>query len=331
MPYARSVPPFLRATMILTEPDEKTPSSSSNAYLHAPSSSYALSSSYASTPAPSSSGRSDTLQPPTTWTTWQQSASEPALPLPLPPPSFPPPSRAASENPHPQGLRPPTQPAALSRPPPPDLPRTAFQPMYLLADANSLRAGFPVVLPPSPRTPHPFAVHDVCEADWKQFLDDMRTLAHLSPQETATAYGVPILSALPLINVAVASAITHHIKRKKPRLVSLLVDKWNHHFFHPRGMEVILMRGQTKLSGQSDQPVAQLYTPRTVSFTPPPVDVALKPRASFSGTDAPSLSGTDSPDASPEGVATHKSKAQAKAERHARDKTWRLFVVSMEA
>ncbi|KAJ7621854.1 hypothetical protein B0H17DRAFT_1340572 [Mycena rosella] len=101
------------------------------------------------------------------------------------------------------------------------------------------------------------------------------------------------------------------------------------HFFHPRKMEVVLMRGQTKLSGQSDQPVAHLYTPRPVSFTPPPVDAAFPtytskaPSSPSSNPSSPGGEGsTDSEGAS--------SGARERTNRD-RDKTWRLFVVSMEA
>ncbi|KAJ6556559.1 hypothetical protein DFH09DRAFT_923443 [Mycena vulgaris] len=193
----------------------------------------------------------------------------------------------------------PAQPSSFSRALPPNLPQKAFKAMFLLAEKNSLRAGFPLSLPPSPDQPHPFALHDVSEMDWHQFLEDMRNVANLTPQDHTNAFCVPILSAVPIINLAIAGAITHYIRRKKPRLVSLLVDKWNHHFFHPRKIEVILMRGQTKLSGQSDQPIANLYTPRTINFTPPSV-------------------GDQESDGKP-------------ASQRDRDKTYRLFVVSMEA
>ncbi|KAJ7237522.1 hypothetical protein B0H12DRAFT_1190542 [Mycena haematopus] len=195
---------------------------------------------------------------------------------------------------------------SLTRVPPSNLPWTPFQPIFLFAEQNSLTKGFPCTLPPSSSQPHPFTTHDIYETDWTQFLNEMRIVANLNEKDVNTAYHVPVLSAIPLVNLAVAMAITHHIKRKKPRLVSLLVDKWNHHFFHPRNLEVILMRGQTKLSGQSDQPVANLYTPRTVNFKPPP------------------LNGQDDLESKPSSDEKPPSKGSS-------DKTYRLFVVSMEA
>lgn len=70
------------------------------------------------------------------------------------------------------------------------------------------------------------------------------------------------------------------------------------------------MRGQVKLSGQSDQPVANLYTPRTVNFKPPPLEDAT--------------SDGKSPPAAKGGSARGHGSESA-------DKTYRLFVVSMEA
>jgi len=185
--------------------------------------------------------------------------------------------------------------------------------MFLFAEQNSLRKGFPFVLPPSAHQPHPFALCDVNETDWTQFLSEMRNVASLTDNERKAMYCVPFLSAIPLINIAIAGAIKHHIRGKKPALVSLLVDKWNHHFFHPRNIEVILMRGQTKLSGQSDQPVASLYTPRTVNFKPPPL--ADERDAAENRAD-----GRDPGD-----------RDKRSTHAHSNDKTYRLFVVSMEA
>ncbi|KAJ7627095.1 hypothetical protein FB45DRAFT_1004686 [Roridomyces roridus] len=227
-------------------------------------------------PASSSSGGSDALRPQPQWPSDMTALS------PMPSPSFP-------------SSRPST-PAAFSRSPPLGLSATPFKPMFLIADDNSLKRGFPAILPPSTSTPHPFVQHDVSVADWTQFLDELRTVAGLTKKERALANQIPIISHLPIIKVAVATAISQHIMRKKPRVVSLLVDKWNHHFFHPRNLSIVLMHGHTKLSGQSDTPVANLYTPRTV----------------------PSLNAAD--------MAGSSGGAEGEG-----DKMYRLFVVSLEA
>ncbi|KAJ7358242.1 hypothetical protein DFH08DRAFT_848111 [Mycena albidolilacea] len=293
--------------ILLEEKADKTGPSSSS--LSAPSH-YASAGYYANTDyAPSSSGGSASLRPPPQW---PASASETALPLAGSPPvsasSFPPLSATHSHTYIPVAVKQPV--ASFTRPAPINLERTPFQPMFLFADGNSLGNGFPNVLPPSTNQPHPFFVHDINETDWTTFLGDMQRAARLTEKDTRTAYCVPVVSSIPIINLALASAITHHIRRKKPRLVSLLVDKWNHHFFHPRNIEVILMRGQVKLSGQSDQPVANLYTPRTVNFKPP-----LLEDATSDGKSPPAAKG---------GSARGHGSGNA-------DKTYRLFVVSMEA
>ena len=49
---------------------------------------------------------------------------------------------------------------------------TPFPPCALLSMSNELSAGFPPVPPPALVQPHPFAAHDVKEADWTRFLSD---------------------------------------------------------------------------------------------------------------------------------------------------------------
>ncbi|KAJ7073124.1 hypothetical protein C8F01DRAFT_1013106 [Mycena amicta] len=294
--------------MILTEektdPDDSTAStlsSSSSRWSPSHNSPYPSQSLSSRTTFSQASGPSNSkLQPPSPLA-WPPSASESALPLPHP--DYGPNTSHTRAHSHSAVYLPPTptvsgpvQPASFTRPWNTALKATTFAPIFLLADANSLRRGFPLVPPPSAQTPHPFLLHDVSERDWKEFLDELRTVANLTMRDRQNAYAVPILSALPLINIAVASAIKHHIRSKKPALVSLWVDKWNHHFFHPRSLEVILMRGQTRLSGQSDKPIAGLHTPRTVNFTAPPVDAG-------------------------EGAGGDKDRDK--------EKTYRLFVVSM--
>ncbi|CAK5273925.1 unnamed protein product [Mycena citricolor] len=181
--------------------------------------------------------------------------------------------------------------SSLSRLPSDTIRPAAFKPIFVYAEGNSLRRGFPHLQPPTrdPELPHPFLMHDVLEHDWLQFVDELRETARLTDKEHLTANSVPVLSGIPFINWAVANAVTRHQKGKKPRLVGMLVDKWNHvgsnvelrvdqpalitssqqHFFHPRRLQVILMRGASKMSGQSDQPIAGLYTPESSNFNPP--------------------------------------------------------------
>ncbi|KAF7317436.1 hypothetical protein HMN09_00480300 [Mycena chlorophos] len=277
--------------------------SSSSLSPHSPYPSLSLSSrttlSQTSSSSASASGPSR-LRPPPSPQSWAQypggsaAASDSALPLGLSLPYPPSPSGASSLLPPPSPGPSPgrahgrahshsavhlppmpvygaIQPASFTRPINYISKNIPFAPMFLLAEQNSLKQGFPVAPPPSTNAPHPFEVYDVSEADWREFLDQMRAVARLSPEEKHAARAVPIVCIIPFVNVLVATAIKHHMRSKKPEFVGLLVDKWNHHFFHPRSLEVILMRGQTRLSGQSDTPVPGLHTPKTVRFTTPPL------------------------------------------------------------
>jgi len=93
------------------------------------------------------------------------------------------------------------------------------------------------------------------------------------------------------------------MKSNKGNVVAQEVDLWNHHFFHPRKINVILMKGQYKLSGQSDVPIPDLHTPQASSF------------------DGPSIVGTK--------TANQKAvdgKGKAKAKEDDKD-SYRLFIV----
>lgn len=163
--------------------------------------------------AASSSGASSTLRPPPSW---PASSSETTLSLAGSPyPSFP-----ALTATHSADTYLPAKPAeapSLTRLVPPNLPRKPFQPMFLIAEGNSLKQGFPVVLPPTSHTPHPFSWCDVNETDWTQcgfilfcsacllckflrFLEEMRAVARLTNKEKNMGYTIPILSAIPYIS-----------------------------------------------------------------------------------------------------------------------------------
>jgi hypothetical protein len=48
------------------------------------------------------------------------------------------------------------------------------------------------------------------------------------------------------------------MKHRKIHKVTKFIDAWNHHFFEPRKLRVILMKGDTKLSGLTEPPVGVL-------------------------------------------------------------------------
>lgn len=59
-------------------------------------------------------------------------------------------------------------PSVFSRPTSLGISYTPFSPTYLTANGRHLDRGFPMMVPPPLVQPHPFASHDVNEADWKQ-------------------------------------------------------------------------------------------------------------------------------------------------------------------
>ena len=60
-------------------------------------------------------------------------------------------------------------PPSFARAPSREVAYPSFQPMYLVA-TGALSKGFPFTSPASNSNPHPFASHDVYEADWKRYL-----------------------------------------------------------------------------------------------------------------------------------------------------------------
>lgn len=60
----------------------------------------------------------------------------------------------------------PQPPSCFSRRPIPGLSYGTFPPVYLIGNGKTLHKGFPMMPPPSTMVPHPFATHDVNEADW---------------------------------------------------------------------------------------------------------------------------------------------------------------------
>lgn len=87
-------------------------------------------------------------------------------------------------------------PESWNRLPPPQLPYTAFPPMRLLSNGNELSKGFPELPPPCALNPHPFATHDVTEADWKRFLADVKRAGSLSPRQRIKSNVIPLVTGM---------------------------------------------------------------------------------------------------------------------------------------
>ncbi|EKM75807.1 hypothetical protein AGABI1DRAFT_63984, partial [Agaricus bisporus var. burnettii JB137-S8] len=120
--------------------------------------------------------------------------------------------------------------------------------MFLLALGQYLTRGFPTTAPPSKNDPHPFISHDVPEADWLRFLEEVKAAGQLSESQERYSQ-LPIVSILPIVGSLSTHVIRQQMKKGKSKEVAKVIDNWNHHFFNPRQMEVVLMHGATKVSG----------------------------------------------------------------------------------
>jgi len=151
---------------------------------------------------------------------------------------------------------------SFSRPPPGTLPYSSFDPIFLVCRGQYLYKGFLSLPPPSSAIPHPFITHDVNEGDWLDFLAEIQGAATLTEKDLSRSH-LPIISIIPIVNSLASYGIRKFMKSRKASSVLKVIDIWNHHFFRPRKLEVILTKGPIKLSGTHDYPIADLHTPET--------------------------------------------------------------------
>jgi len=64
-------------------------------------------------------------------------------------------------------------PLQFTRPPPPGLPYTSFEPIFIVAKGETLDKGFHHAPPPSDSKIHPFVTHDITEADWLRYISPL--------------------------------------------------------------------------------------------------------------------------------------------------------------
>ncbi|KAI9566816.1 hypothetical protein HD554DRAFT_2024755 [Boletus coccyginus] len=142
-------------------------------------------------------------------------------------------------------------PPMWQRQPPGQLSYGAFPPMSLISNDKNLTHGFPELPPPCPSNPHPFATHDVTEEDWKRFLADVKKAASLSPTQRIKSNAIPLVLGMSFVSGLFATfAIEKGMKTKNRHAVGDIVDHWNHYFFGPRRMEVVLCQASERLSGK---------------------------------------------------------------------------------
>lgn len=138
-----------------------------------------------------------------------------------------------------------------NRQPPQDFVHTQFPPMCLISNNKDLSKGFPEVPPPCQLCTHPFATHDIMEEDWKRFLADVKKAASLSGGQRIKSNAIPFIAGISLVGgFFLTKAIENRMKTKNRSAAGDVIDHWNHYFFGPRRMEVILCQGSERLSGR---------------------------------------------------------------------------------
>jgi len=147
-------------------------------------------------------------------------------------------------------------PPSFQRPPPSTLSYAPFRPTALVGHSSELGRGFPPIPPPSAYIPHPFASHDVNEHDWLRFLEDIKAAAQAAPMNKFVSGVAPMARRipLPLTAVLVSKGVEMHMKSRKKGPVGEAVDHWNHYFFHPRRMHIVLAQGKMSYSGPEAPP-----------------------------------------------------------------------------
>ncbi|CAA7268431.1 unnamed protein product [Cyclocybe aegerita] len=142
---------------------------------------------------------------------------------------------------------------SLSRPPAPGPSYASFEPMFLLVEGKNLNKGFPHTPPPSDSHPHPFASHDVNKPDWVGFLTEAKAAGSLTEKDIKHSK-IPVISWVPFVNRASAHGVQQFMKSHKGQAVMQVFQKWNHHFFEPRKMQVILMKGHARVPAGKERP-----------------------------------------------------------------------------
>jgi len=129
--------------------------------------------------------------------------------------------------------------------------------MTMLGISSNLADGFPMIPPPinpedesdtdkGPGPQHPFVSHDVTEDDWLKFLAGIKAVAS-NPNQGQRSFLARVF----------LSEMSEKDQRKR---ATHFVNSWNHYFFKPRRLIVILARGR-KVYGASD------YQPRQRSVS----------------------------------------------------------------
>ncbi|KAJ8468484.1 hypothetical protein ONZ51_g9614 [Trametes cubensis] len=137
-------------------------------------------------------------------------------------------------------------PPSFQRAPAPGYSYAPFEPLHVPAIGHTLEDGFVSSLPRSRTQPHPFAAHDVAEADWTRFLGDLKRAGAGSLKDRIVMNVAPVAMNFGRLPGLLASMVCEDSARdlmlKKQGPVLELIHYWNEYFFYRRSMEVVLTK-----------------------------------------------------------------------------------------
>ncbi|KAI0654870.1 hypothetical protein C8Q70DRAFT_899257, partial [Cubamyces menziesii] len=137
-------------------------------------------------------------------------------------------------------------PPSFQRAPAPGCSYAPFEPLHVPAIGHTLEDGFVSSLPRSRTQPHPFAAHDVAEADWTRFLGDLKRAGAGSLKDRIVMNVAPVAMNFGRLPGLLASMVCEDSARdlmlKKQGPVLELIHYWNEYFFYRHSMEVVLTK-----------------------------------------------------------------------------------------
>ncbi|KAL5514461.1 hypothetical protein ACEPAG_2549 [Sanghuangporus baumii] len=132
---------------------------------------------------------------------------------------------------------------------------SSFEPLVVRSKTHRLEDGFSPTRPSTKVQPHPFVQRDVGETVWRKFLEDLRSSACLaSTYRYSLSRSQPkerskFLQSVRNVVQTVSSTISGRQEPASNYDPAIFIERWNQHFFHERGLEVILAKGVLRISG----------------------------------------------------------------------------------
>ncbi|CAE6396849.1 hypothetical protein ACGC1H_007374 [Rhizoctonia solani] len=103
--------------------------------------------------------------------------------------------------------------------------------------------------------------YDVQSHDWVQMLEEIQSVAQLTKGQKFTSRVLPVTMWMGCTGFFVSRAIEKRMKKRNAASVIELLDIWNERFFKPRGIQIVLCRGDWQVSTTSASGNVQLPAP----------------------------------------------------------------------